>query len=244
MWWGSYQWISFTWNFCEIYLEFLWVLPGISVRFTWNFCEIYLEFLWDLPGIFVRFTWNFCEISFLFSSSSLALCILSCCNQIQYQWNTHNKPCPAEPHSAISSKSDDRGREFNPGPAPYFRGDWSWNIFYGHSPPSTDSRRAVVSYKRKYVHWILVNRLIKSCSGKSEVRLTDSLHMTMMAIDWDNKPQTKQTLSRDMFPNNIETHFCMEDYGSVLYISGSSKFPKICNFRNSNLKTCSRSTKY
>ena len=27
------------------------------------------------------------------------------------------------------------GREFDPGPVPYFRGDWSWNNFYGHSPP-------------------------------------------------------------------------------------------------------------
>ena len=28
-----------------------------------------------------------------------------------------------------------RGREFDPSPVPYFRGDWSWNNFYGHSPP-------------------------------------------------------------------------------------------------------------
>ena len=28
-----------------------------------------------------------------------------------------------------------RDREFDPGPVPYFRGDWSWNNFYGHSPP-------------------------------------------------------------------------------------------------------------
>ena len=28
-----------------------------------------------------------------------------------------------------------RGREFDPGPVPYFRGDWSWNYFYGHSTP-------------------------------------------------------------------------------------------------------------
>ena len=27
-----------------------------------------------------------------------------------------------------------RGWEFDPGPFPYFRGDWSWNNFYGHSP--------------------------------------------------------------------------------------------------------------
>ena len=28
-----------------------------------------------------------------------------------------------------------RGREFDPGPVPYFRGDLSWNNFHGHSPP-------------------------------------------------------------------------------------------------------------
>ena len=28
-----------------------------------------------------------------------------------------------------------RGREFDPGLVLYFRGDWSWNNFYGHSPP-------------------------------------------------------------------------------------------------------------
>ena len=46
------------------------------------------------------------------------------------------------------------GRGFNPG-----RGRqlpiveiWSWNIFYGHSLPSADSRRAVVSLWRKNVH--------------------------------------------------------------------------------------------
>ena len=34
----------------------------------------------------------------------------------------------------------------------FSRGDWSWNIFYGHSLPSADSRRAVVSFWRKNVH--------------------------------------------------------------------------------------------
>ena len=29
---------------------------------------------------------------------------------------------------------------------------WSWNIFYGHSLPSADSIRAVVSFWRKNVH--------------------------------------------------------------------------------------------
>ena len=39
-----------------------------------------------------------------------------------------------------------------PRQAAFFRGYWSWNIFYGHSLPSTDSRRAVVSFWRKNVH--------------------------------------------------------------------------------------------
>ena len=39
-----------------------------------------------------------------------------------------------------------------PRSAAFFRGDWSWNIFYGHSLPSADSRRAVVSFRRKNVH--------------------------------------------------------------------------------------------
>ena len=39
-----------------------------------------------------------------------------------------------------------------PKSATFFRGDWSWNIFYGHSLPSTDSRRAIVSFWRKIVH--------------------------------------------------------------------------------------------
>ena len=33
--------------------------------------------------------------------------------------------------------------------------------------PSTDSRRVVVSYKRKYVHKVLVNRLVKLAQEKS-----------------------------------------------------------------------------
>ena len=39
-----------------------------------------------------------------------------------------------------------------PRSATFFRGDWSWNIFYGHSLPSADSRRAVVSFWQKNVH--------------------------------------------------------------------------------------------
>ena len=54
-----------------------------------------------------------------------------------------------------------------PKSATFFRGDWSWNIFYGHSLPSADSRRAVVSFWRK-------NVLILSPSSK---RLTSIVHI-------------------------------------------------------------------
>ena len=67
------------------------------------------------------------------------------------------------PHSAVGSVSDCRskGLEFHSGSVPYFHGDLSRNNFCGHSP-SADSRRVVFSYKRKYVHEVLVSRLVKS----------------------------------------------------------------------------------
>ena len=47
-------------------------------------------------------------------------------------------------------------------------------------PPSAFSRRAVVSYWRKYVHEVLVNRLGGlSLPRKSVVRLTDRPDMTL-----------------------------------------------------------------
>ena len=56
-----------------------------------------------------------------------------------------------------------RGRDFDPGPVPYFFGDWSWYNFYGH----------------------------QACPGKSVVRWTDRPVMTL-AVDWGRKA-TKQT---------------------------------------------------
>ena len=45
--------------------------------------------------------------------------------------------------------------------------------------PSAFSRRAVVSYWRKYVHKVLVNRLGLSLPRKNVVRLTDRPDMTL-----------------------------------------------------------------
>ena len=56
--------------------------------------------------------------------------------------------------------------------------------------PSFDTRRVVVKYKRKYVHEVLVNRLVKLAQEKV-FRLTDRPDMTI-AVDWDVKHQTNQ----------------------------------------------------
>ena len=61
--------------------------------------------------------------------------------------------------------------------------------------PLIHSRRVVVSYKRKYVHELLFNRLFKACPGKSVVRWTDRPAMTI-AVDLGrkaNKQTNKQT---------------------------------------------------
>ena len=63
------------------------------------------------------------------------------------------------PQSTVcnESKCKSRGRELDPGQVD------------GHSPPSADSRRVVVRYKRKYVHEELVNSLVKLAQEKSVV---------------------------------------------------------------------------
>ena len=58
--------------------------------------------------------------------------------------------------------------------------------------PSAESRRVHVSYKKKYVHKVLINRFVKLAQEKSVVRWTDRPNMTI-AVDWDIKHQTKQT---------------------------------------------------
>ena len=59
--------------------------------------------------------------------------------------------------------------------------------------PSADSR-VVVSYKQKYVHEVLVNRLVKLAKEKCP-------DMTL-AVDWDVKNQTKQSLIIDIILNS------------------------------------------
>ena len=88
------------------------------------------------------------------------------------------------------SHCSSRGREFDPGPVPYFCEIdheilflWSFSTL-----PLNHSRRVYVSYKQKYVHKVLVNCLFKLAQEKSVARLTDRPEMTI-AIDWYVKQQ-------------------------------------------------------
>ena len=97
------------------------------------------------------------------------------------------------PYSLVGSNADctSSGSQFDSGLVLYFDGDWSWNNLYGHSPPSTDSRRDVVSYKRKYVLKVPVIRLIKLVHEKVWL---DELTLDMStAVDRDINNKNLQT---------------------------------------------------
>ena len=80
-----------------------------------------------------------------------------------------------------------RGRKFDPGPVPYFRGNWLWNNFYGRSPPFRWSfKKDCCLLQWKYVHEVLVNCLFKLAQEKSVVRWTDRPAMTI-AVDLGRK---------------------------------------------------------
>ena len=88
-----------------------------------------------------------------------------------------------------------RGCKLDPGPAHTFV-EIDHEIFLRSfsSLRLNHSRRIVVSYKRKYVHEVLVDCLFKLAQEKSVVRLTDRPAMTI-AIDLGCKA-TKQTKTK------------------------------------------------
>ena len=78
--------------------------------------------------------------------------------------------------------------------ATFFHGDWSWNIFYGHSLPSTDSRRAL-SVSGEKMCTVLVNCLedqacpVKVWLGTKNVNWLCSAWLQW--VEWTVKPQHK-----------------------------------------------------
>ena len=75
--------------------------------------------------------------------------------------------------------------------------------------PSAFSRRAVVSYWRKYVHEVLVNRLGLSLPRKSVVRLTDRPDMTL-----DVYRGRKTTIQQQLFH---QQNFRLTTVGTYLF---------------------------
>ena len=81
-----------------------------------------------------------------------------CDCQEGYHLQADQQSClKTENHTGLYSSLADKGskitcldqlRHFYASPC----GDWSWNIFYGHSLPSADSRRAFVSFWQRNVH--------------------------------------------------------------------------------------------
>ena len=63
-----------------------------------------------------------------------------------------------------------RGREFDPGLVPYFPDHEIISTVILPSAESFKKGTVVVSYKRKYVHKVLVNCLFKLAQEKSVVR--------------------------------------------------------------------------
>ena len=102
---------------------------------------------------------------------------------------------PQDLSNRCESDSGSRGREFDPGLVPYFRGDWSWNNFDSHFPPyrwiMQEGLLSVTSKSMCTKYWLTAS---SSLLRKSVVRWTDRPTMTM-AVDLGRKATktTKQT---------------------------------------------------
>ena len=96
---------------------------------------------------------------------------ISCLPGLNQYWVVDKVSCSRTQHgdllghvaqSVTCLTADPRGREFDPSPVPYFRGDWDHDIIsMAILLPFADSRRVVVSYEWKYVHEALVKRIVK-----------------------------------------------------------------------------------
>ena len=113
---------TILWNqkyYWFIYLPVSW----IESTFHWRFICTCIEFSAYVAHI-------------IHADMSVIFCIIRAICLIVTSYDTG-------PRSAVGNVSGyrcvsdcrSRGHEFDPGLVPYFRGDWSWNNFYGHSPP-------------------------------------------------------------------------------------------------------------
>ena len=93
-----------------------------------------------------------------------------------------------------------RGCEFDPGPGPYFRGDWSWNNFYGHSSIFRwfiqEGLLSVKSESMCTKYWL---SLVQACLENSVVRWTGRPVMTV-AVDLGRKATNQTKINKQSRP--------------------------------------------
>ena len=97
--------------------------------------------------------------------------------------------------------------------------------------PSADSRRAVASYWRNYVHEVLVNRLRGlSLPRKSVVRLTDHPDMTLAVYRWRKTMKQQQQQLYDFFKglNEFEIAVVFEPWRFTVLPAYNSKLNLNC----------------
>ena len=84
-----------------------------------------------------------------------------------------------------------------PGLVTVLRGSHSYNIFYGHSFPSADSRRAVVKFRRKnrHTYWLNAQRA-KSAKEKVWLGKLTALDITLM--DWQGGRKTSTHTNKEI----------------------------------------------
>ena len=136
---GSYMSGHFIWN--------LWKnQPLVSfINFIWNDHECKILFfihVWLLNITLSRMVW--CR--YLPVTKCYVMCSHIIFMTCHYPLNWSDVGCAV--------RLETRRSRVQPLPrsATFFRGDWSWNIFYSHSLTSADSRKAVVSFWWKNVH--------------------------------------------------------------------------------------------
>ena len=132
-------------------------LQSLFVFLSW-YCSYYFFFCMCCDASIVVTVFNSCPLCFLFLGLFSYLFFTRCVVMLAF-WSTsllgaHFAFDRLGGSVGCAVRLETRRSRVQPPPrsATFFRGDWSWNIFYGHSLPSADPRRAVVSFWRKNVH--------------------------------------------------------------------------------------------
>ena len=144
----SHGLIGHIWIYCSHRLT-----VHLVFKFTCGFCSSHgFEFTWicSSHGFAVNMDLSSHGYAVLMDLSSHVFAVHMC---LLFTW-LNNLDSQPRWLSWMRVRLETRRSRVRPPPrlATFFREDWSGNIFYGHSLPSADSRRAVVSFWWKNVH--------------------------------------------------------------------------------------------